>query len=104
MISRAGNQQQHSPGMTGFLVRTERHCCGMVEGLAPPWIPAPPAQSPVRGFGGDGARRRRYRMEIPTMSPNKLTDTQLVLLSAASQREDGAIDPGEGLKGGFAKK
>ena len=38
------------------------------------------------------------------MSSNKLTDTQLVLLSAASQREDGAIDPGEGLKGGFAKK
>ena len=38
------------------------------------------------------------------MSPNKLTDTQLVLLSAASQREDGAIDPGEGPKGGLAKK
>jgi hypothetical protein len=26
------------------------------------------------------------------MSPNKLTDTQLVLLSAASKRDDGAID------------
>ena len=38
------------------------------------------------------------------MSPNKLTDTQLVLLSAASQREDGAIDPGQGPKGGLAKK
>jgi hypothetical protein len=38
------------------------------------------------------------------MSPNKLSDTQLVLLSAASQREDGAIDPGEGPKGGLAKK
>jgi hypothetical protein len=38
------------------------------------------------------------------MSPNKHTDTQLVLLSAASQREDGAIDPGEGPKGGLAKK
>jgi Protein of unknown function (DUF3489) len=38
------------------------------------------------------------------MSPNKLTDTQLVLLSAAAQREDGAIDPAEGPKGGFAKK
>ena len=56
MISRAGNQQQHSPGMTGFLVRTERHCGGMVEGL----LPGTPAVSPVRGFGGDGARRRRY--------------------------------------------
>ena len=38
------------------------------------------------------------------MSPNKLTDTQLVLLSAAAQREDGAIDPAEGPKGGLAKK
>ena len=38
------------------------------------------------------------------MSPNKLTDTQLVLLSAASQREDGTLDPAEGPKGGLAKK
>jgi hypothetical protein len=38
------------------------------------------------------------------MSPNKLTDTQLVLLSAAAQREDGAINPAEGPKGGLAKK
>jgi hypothetical protein len=38
------------------------------------------------------------------MSPNKLTDTQLVLLSAAAQREDGAVDPAEGPKGGLAKK
>jgi hypothetical protein len=38
------------------------------------------------------------------MSPNKLTDRQLVLLSAAGQREDGAIDPAEGPKGGLAKK
>ena len=38
------------------------------------------------------------------MSPNKLTDTQLVLLSAAAQRKDGAIGPAEGPKGGLAKK
>ncbi len=38
------------------------------------------------------------------MSPNKLTDTQLVLLSAAAQREDGAIDLAESPKGGLAKK
>jgi Protein of unknown function (DUF3489) len=38
------------------------------------------------------------------MSPNKLTDTQLVLLSAASQREDGAIDLSGNPKGGLAKK
>jgi hypothetical protein len=35
---------------------------------------------------------------------NKLTDTQLVLLSTALRREDGAIDPAQGLKGGLAKK
>src|SRR4029077_17144459 len=33
-----------------------------------------------------------YREEIPIMSPKKLTDSQLVLLSAAAQREDGAIE------------
>ena len=38
------------------------------------------------------------------MSPSKLTDTQLVLLSAAAQREDGAIDLAESPKGGLAKK
>jgi hypothetical protein len=38
------------------------------------------------------------------MSPPNLTDTQLVLLSAAAQREDGAIGPAEGPKGGLAKK
>jgi hypothetical protein len=32
------------------------------------------------------------RTEIPIMSPKKLTDTQLVLLSAASQRKDGALN------------
>ncbi|MGC1181196.1 MAG: DUF3489 domain-containing protein [Methyloceanibacter sp.] len=38
------------------------------------------------------------------MSPNKLTDTQLVLLSAASQREDCAIELAPNLKGGAAQK
>jgi len=33
-----------------------------------------------------------YREEIPIVSPKKLTDTELVLLSAASQREDGAVE------------
>jgi hypothetical protein len=32
------------------------------------------------------------RTEIPIMSPKKLTDTQLVLLSAAAQREDDVRD------------
>ena len=34
----------------------------------------------------------------------KLTDTQLVLLSAASQREDGAVELAPKLKGGAAGK
>jgi hypothetical protein len=34
----------------------------------------------------------------------KLTDTQLVLLSAASQREDHAIDVGPDLKGAASQK
>jgi hypothetical protein len=34
----------------------------------------------------------------------KLTDTQLVLLSAASQREDGVIELAPNLKGGAARK
>ena len=34
----------------------------------------------------------------------KLTDTQLVLLSAASQRQDGAVDIGSKFKGGAVDK
>jgi hypothetical protein len=33
-----------------------------------------------------------HREEIPIMSHKKLTDTELVLLSTASQREDGAVE------------
>jgi hypothetical protein len=55
----------------------------------------------LRGFGGDGARRRRKPNEDDPMT---LTDTQLVLLSAASQREDGVIVLTPNLKGGAAGK
>src|SRR5258708_5594212 len=34
----AANQQQCSPEMTGFPAPTERHCCGMIEGLGPSGI------------------------------------------------------------------
>jgi hypothetical protein len=53
------------------------------------------------GFGGDGARRRRQPNEDDSMT---LTDTQLVLLSAASQRQDGAIVLTPNLKGSAAGK
>jgi hypothetical protein len=39
-----------------------------------------------------------------TEIPMKLTDTQLVLLSAASQREDGGIELAPNLKGGAAHR
>jgi hypothetical protein len=38
------------------------------------------------------------------MSANKLTDTQLVLLSAAAQHPEGAIELASNLKGAAAKK
>jgi hypothetical protein len=38
------------------------------------------------------------------MSPNKLTSTQLVILSAASQREDSVIELAPNLKGNAARK
>jgi hypothetical protein len=44
------------------------------------------------------------RTEDPTMSANKLTDTQLVLLSAAAQHPEGAIELSSDLKGAATKK
>jgi Protein of unknown function (DUF3489) len=58
----------------------------------------------VRGFGGDGARRRRKPKKEPIMSPNKLNDKQLVLLSAAAQHPQRAVEVAADLKGGAAKK
>ena len=43
-------------------------------------------------------------MSLKKLSPNKLTDPQLVLLSAAAQREDGAIKLAPNLKGGAADR
>src|SRR5580700_8474508 len=41
---------------------------------------------------------------MPTMSATKLTDTQLITLSAASQREDSGVVLPPNLKGGAAQK
>jgi Protein of unknown function (DUF3489) len=57
---------------------------------------------PLRGFGGDGADAVANRIEIPIMSSNKLTDSQLLLLSSAAQHPQGVIEPE--LKGAAAKK
>src|SRR5258707_8788564 len=64
------------------------------------WNPAPPASWPLRGFGGGGANRRRNRMEDSV----KLTDTQLRLLAAASQRHDRALERPSNLTGAAASK
>ena len=56
--------------------------------------------SAVRGFGGDGA----IAVATEEGFDMKLTDTQLVLLSAASQRDDRAVELPANLKGGAAHK
>jgi hypothetical protein len=43
---------------TGLRLGTERHCSFLVECQRLFRDPAPPAFAPVRGFGGDGGRRR----------------------------------------------
>jgi Protein of unknown function (DUF3489) len=62
--------------MTGFLAPTERHCRGIVEDHGPSRDPAPPAVSPVRGFGGDGtdavATERDLKMSSKTQTKTKL--------------------------------
>ena len=54
-----------------------------------------------RSGGGGGERRRANRMEIPMP---KLTDTQLIILSTASQRDDRGVELPANLKGGAARK
>ena len=54
-----------------------------------------------RSGGGGGERRRANRMEIPMP---KLTDTQLIILSTASQRDDRGVELRANLKGGAARK
>jgi hypothetical protein len=54
----------------------------------------------LRGFGGGGANRRRNRLEDSV----KLTPAQLVLLAAASQRDDRALERPSKLTGGAAGK
>src|SRR6266540_4424010 len=61
--------------------------------------PAPPACSPARGFGSDGAIRRPK----PKEDSVKLTDAQLVLLSRAIQRDDGALEIPDDLKNSSKK-
>src|SRR5712691_9886347 len=52
------NQQEDYPERTGIRVRTERYCDRSGRRSASR-NPAPPAPSPLRGFGGGGGTRRR---------------------------------------------
>src|SRR6266516_2461472 len=58
---------------------------------------------PKRGCGGGGARVAPRHRRIPTMSATRLTETQWMVLSAASQRDDhcAMLPP---LRGGAAQK
>src|SRR5438034_3247872 len=58
---------------------------------------------PKRGCGGDGARVAPQHRRIPTMSAT-LTETQWMVLSAASQRDDHCAMLPSRLRGGAAQK
>jgi hypothetical protein len=82
------------------VLRTERHCAGLKSaidalGILPRRLDRHCGASVVTARDAVA-----NRLEIPM----KLTDTQLVLLSAAAQREDGAIETGPKLKGSAAQK
>ncbi len=85
---------------TGFPLQTERHCSRLMERHRRSRVSAPPAVSPCGASVVTVHDAVANRTEIPM----KLTDTQLVLLSAASQREDCAIEIAPNLKGGAARK
>jgi hypothetical protein len=77
------------PNGTGLSGRTE-HCCGREPGTLRPVLPPTPlALSLVRGCGRDSARAvadlRRDLMSNTTHCTPSLSDTHLVLLSAAAQ-------------------
>src|SRR3989454_11712283 len=59
---------------------------------------------PKRGCGGDGARVAPQHRRIPTMSATRLTETQWMVLSAASQRDDHCAMLPPRLRGGAAQK
>jgi hypothetical protein len=82
------------------VLQTERHCAGLKS--ASTLLGFLPRR--LDGHCGASVVTARdavvNRMEIPM----KLTDTQLVVLSAAAQREDGAVETGHKLKGSAAQK
>src|SRR5262249_19413694 len=84
-----------------FPLRKERHCWGLSGA-----IEALPGSMPRRLLRQCGASVVTARGAVAnrTEIPMRLTDTQLVLLSAASQREDRGIGLATNLKGAAAHK
>src|SRR5438067_1185139 len=88
------------PERTGFPQRKQGHCCRSwsatdARGIVPCWLLCPCGASVVTA---------RDAVANRTEIPMKPTDTQLVLLSAASRREDGGIELAPNLKCGAAHK
>src|SRR5712671_3353220 len=100
ILGAADNEQQDDPEKTGFVLQTERHCAGLRSVVDSFGI------LPRRLDGHCGASVVTARAAVATewRIPMKLTDTQLVLLSAAAQREDSAVEIGGKLKGSAAQK
>src|SRR5262245_12113566 len=87
MISGAQNQQEHYPERTG--IGREQSGTVTVPGARRPWDSAPPAAWPRWGCGGGGDEAAPTQWRIPMA---RLTDTQLVILSSASRRNDRGVD------------
>src|SRR5215831_21394263 len=87
MISGAQNQQEHYPERTG--IGREQSGTVTVPGARRPWDSAPPAAWPRWGCGGGGDEAAPTQWRIPMA---RLTDTQLVILSTASRRNDRGVD------------
>jgi Protein of unknown function (DUF3489) len=100
MLRSASNQQQHYPERTGIRTRTERYCDRSGHEACLGILPRR-----LHGHGGavvvaanDAAPTQR---RIPMA---RLTDTQLIILSAASQRDDRGVELPANVKGEAARK
>jgi hypothetical protein len=88
------SSRENYPEKTGIRVQTERYC------------PVGPQRLGIRPRGHCGASVVTAAIAVinPKEDSVKLTDTQLVLLSAASQRDDRALERPTNLTGGAAGK
>jgi hypothetical protein len=81
------------------------HVCGRGRSTQPPGRPFAPAIAPIRGscqwVPGLAGPLKTLRVEIMSI---KLTDAQLLILRAATQREDRILSMPPHLKGAAARK